>query len=1014
MSHQSSGFAVLLTGLSWSTVEQRVLVGAALDRALGLLLRLMALQYNTRPRLRRLLRGADGWIDFTVGIAVEGGAVARTVRFASGKVSTSRGIAPAADVVLRFRDDAALRTMLLGTPNEVMTLILRSELVPDGNWAYLQLFSYLLSRLVGRRHQRMLDAERERDAATRRARYDQHDPSISQELHDRAKQRLPGQTGEDAGVRHLDDPYLSELGLDDFPRLAGFLRDHLDHKPAICAERPLLMTQWFRRHGFEVDRTGEPWDAVARQGRVLRHVLANKRPVIRDGDPLPGSTTSHAVTGSVVFPDGQGTLIWGELESIDRRTLIPFDIAPQTARTLHRDVFPFWAGRNFREWVRAEFGYTDASRLGERWVAYFVWKAVGISHTVPDLERLLRLGTSGIAAEISAAEAEHGGDDPERAILYGSMRNCLVGVDEYAENLADEADRLSAPRGAPERVQELIELGRICRRVPREPATTLHEAFVSLWLVWVALHNENADTGLSLGRLDQLLQPYFEADLARLRTKAARKAYVRRAVELAGAFFMRCTDHFPLTPDIANTLFGGASSTQALTLGGVTPDGKDAVNDMTYVFLKATEMLSIRDVNVNARFAPGINSEHYLRRLCEVNFVTAGTPSLHNDDAVFASLRPHGYSEEEIRDWSITGCVEPTITGRHMAHTGSVLMNVVAGLEMALFDGRHPLIGSQIGPHTGDPAAGDFPDFESFFEAYAIQQRFLIASAVEVNNQLAAVHARHRPTPLLSALIGGTLESGRDVTRGGAEHNTSGTSNIGLADVVDSLLVIRKLVFEEQQVSFSRLIRALESDFEDDPSLRALAQSRVRLFGSGDAEAVAMANRVARFIHDTWASQVNFRGGCYTTGFWSMSQHVAYGNLSGALPSGRLRHKAFTPGLTPQPAATKSFLDNLHDVAGLDPTTMDNNMAFNVKLAPGDDCVDKIVDTMAAYARTYFDLGGMQLQFNVLTADTLRDAMAHPDDYRGLLVRISGYNAYFVTLNEEIQLELIERAEFGL
>jgi formate C-acetyltransferase len=192
-------------------------------------------------------------------------------------------------------------------------------------------------------------------------------------------------------------------------------------------------------------------------------------------------------------------------------------------------------------------------------------------------------------------------------------------------------------------------------------------------------------------------------------------------------------------------------------------------------------------------------------------------------------------------------------------------------------------------------------------------------------------------------------------------------------------------------------------------------KNKVALFGSGNEDALTMARRVTKLIHDCYAAHINYRGGPYTAGFWSMSQHVAYGSLSGALPSGKLAGKAFTPGLTPHPSASRNFLDNIRDVAKLDPVYMDNNIAFNVKLIPSSsDSRETIIDHMRSYVKTYFDLGGMQMQFNVVNSDVLKDAMANPDNYKNLLVRISGYNAYFVTLNKEMQIELIERAEYGV
>ncbi|MEA2102089.1 MAG: pyruvate formate lyase family protein, partial [Thermodesulfobacteriota bacterium] len=283
------------------------------------------------------------------------------------------------------------------------------------------------------------------------------------------------------------------------------------------------------------------------------------------------------------------------------------------------------------------------------------------------------------------------------------------------------------------------------------------------------------------------------------------------------------------------------------------------------------------------------------------------------------------------------------------------------------------------------------------------------------NNMAAEAYAYLRPTPLLSVGIQGAIENAKDVTKGGAIYNTSGTFNIGLSDVVDSMLVVKKLVFEEKKITLQELKRAVDSNFEDDAALHALILNKVPRFGSGSDEAVEMANRVASLIHDCYKSHKNFRGGDYTVGFWSVAQHVAYGSLSGAIPSGRLAYQPFTPGLTPDPSASKSFLDNIRDVARLDPRNMDNNIAFNVKLVPSaKDSREKTVDTMASYVKTYFEQGGMQMQFNMVNSDVLKDAMANPENYRNLLVRISGYNAYFVNLNKEMQMEIIGRTEYGI
>ncbi len=563
------------------------------------------------------------------------------------------------------------------------------------------------------------------------------------------------------------------------------------------------------------------------------------------------------------------------------------------------------------------------------------------------------------------------------------------------------------------RRKELEHLAKICAQVPEHPARTLDEAVNAMWITWVGLHMENTNAGLSLGRLDQWLQPYFAADMEKIDDPGERQAFIKHAIEMVACFYMRCTDHLPLTPDLANWYFGGSSSDQAITLGGITPEGNDAVCDMTYIFLKVTEMLSIRDPNVNARFHPGINSDAYLKRLCEVNLITAATPSLHNDKAIMASLAEFNYAPEDLRNWSATGCVEPTLSGRHIGHTNFQMMNMVAAVEMALHNGYHPPMNWKLGPDTGEIA--DFATFDDFFTAFTEQFKFLIDHSIAYNNMLGLAHQYIRPTPLLSSLIEDCISKGADVTHGGARYNSSGAACIGLADVTDSMMVIKKLIYDEKKIDFTRLKKAVDENFESDPALHAMVTKKVPLFGSGSEEAVAMADRITKFAHDYYGSHVNYRGGPYTVGFWSMSNHVIYGTLSSALPSGKLYGKPFTPGLTPEPHASSSLLDNIRDVARLNPQYINNNIAFNVKVVPGGaDTRENVIARMFSYTKTFFDLGGMQMQMNVVTSETLKDAMAHPENYRNLLVRISGYNAYFVTLNRDLQMELIERAEYGL
>lgn len=971
----------------------------------------MAFAFNHSRLLKRRMKCSDGWINFSVGICTETGSVAQTVSFNDGRVRVAHGANGGSDVVLKAVDDAALKDLVSAPPSEVLNMMLRNKIMVEGNLAYLQLFTYYLSLLSGRMHEKMLNRTRKDELETRRRESCTLEPGLFDGLNSRRKEHLRACLGEDGNVIHLDDPYLPDLDLEDFPRLKKLLEKQRGNKPELCAERPKLLTEWHRRNGYEEVSPGVPWHPVLRQGLAFEYLMRNKKPVIADSQLLAGSTTSNPVCGVVVYPDAQATMIWGELNSVDKRLLNPYDVTDETRETLN-DVFPFWIRRSFHECVHREHGRLLSLKLSERLVAIVCSKAFCISHTVPGIRTVLEKGTRGIIHDIQVRLAGDSLDDEGRATLEG-MAHSLKGLEEYSDHLASEARLQAEKETDPIRAMELIHMAKVCGRVPRMPATTLDEAVQSFWTTWIGMHMENTNAGLSPGRLDQWLQPYYLADLEKYVCVEERKEYIRHVVELIGCLYLRISDHMPLSPDIGNILFGTSPPNQVITLGGVTPEGEDGVNDMTYIFLKVTEMLGLPDPNINARINLEKNSETYIRRLCEVNYTTSATPSLHNDAAVFAALQPHGYPEEHIRDWSATGCVEPTISGRHNGHTGGILINLVAAMEMALHNGRHPFMQWELGPKTGN--VEDFMTFEDFFEAYAAQLRFLIEQAVSLNNLFAEVHARMRPTPFISSTIEGCIEKGRDFTRGGACYNTTGSSNIGLVDIVDSLMAVKKLVFDDHTLGFRELMDAVDSDFKTTPHVRALAQNKVPLFGSGNPEATAMANRVASLIHGIYASHRNYRGGRYTSGFWSMSQHTAYGNLSGTLPSGRLAGMPFTPGLTPEPHASRNYLDFISDVARLDPVNMDNNMAFNVKLSPSPrESRAEIVSNMAAYVKAYCGLGGMQMQFNVVDSRMLKDAMANPENYRDLIVRISGYNAYFVALNRAQQLELIGRAEYGV
>ena len=893
---------------------------------------------------------------------------------------------------LLLKDLAAMKKMLVGSPEETVEMLLRNELVFEGNLSVVTRFSYLLERLIGKK---------------RPATDPKHDFLFQSDLE---APKRPLRMSRCDAVQHLDDPAFSEWTVDDFPRLKGFLLDFFRTRPRISTERARLVTEYFIEHGFETAPDGAPREPELRQAEAFHSLMKRRRPLIRRNDLVAGTTTDQDI-GVVIYPDLGGVYIWPELYTMHVRNLNPYLIDEADRKLLNETIFPYWMKRNLKETARRKADNPTCMKLDDRFVFYFQWKAHSLSHTIPDFPTVLGKGLVSLAAE--AGRHEKNAHDPKKKTFYQSVKICLEGVMLYARHLSEEATGLAAREADPVRKAELENLARICARVPAGPAETLEEAVNSMWITWVACHMENTNAGLSIGRVDKWLQPYFLADMARCADPEARQAMIKRAVELVGCFFLRCTDHLPQVADLGNKLFGGSSSDQAITLGGVLEDGSNAVCDMTFIILKVAEMLRLRDPNLNARFHPDVNSDAYLRRLCEVNMLTGSTPSIHNDRAVNAALEHQGFAPEDARDWSATGCVEPTSSGRHFGHTNCMMFSLVAPLEMAFYNGYHPLCDEVIGPRTGEVSA--FDTFDKFYQAYLAQLRRLAELSVECNNLYGETHRFVRPTPYLSSLIQGCMDKGKDVVEGGAKYNSSGAALIGLVDVVDSLMAVKKLVYEEKRVSFETLLDALKKDFEGYEELHTRITNKVPKFGSGDPETFRLAQGLIDWLYDLYQSFPQYRQGRYTTGYWSMSNHVAFGVLSGALPSGRRRSKPFTPGITPAPGTRDTLLQNIQTVSSLDPLKMPNNIAFNVKVVPDPrDTPEQALGTMTAYAKTYLESGGMQMQFNVVSTQTLRDAVEHPENHRNLMVRISGYNAYFVELNRDLQMELIERTEHSL
>jgi formate C-acetyltransferase len=634
-------------------------------------------------------------------------------------------------------------------------------------------------------------------------------------------------------------------------------------------ERACLYTRFCREQGFGGRR------AVIQRARALSYVLDHLPTPVFDDEIVVGSTTEHRL-GAMLYPELMGMAIWPELPTIARRAEEPVALSDEDADILADEVFPFWCDHTVHELARREGNDPESIRLSEQMVLYLLARSNGVSHVIPDFEIVVRRGLTSLIQE--AAEQEHGAANDEAVEFYRATRVVLTAVIRFAGRYS-HACRALARQVEGDRALELRHLAEILSRVPAQPARDLHEALQAIWLVHVALHQENSDLALSFGRLDQYLWPLYEAD-------TAAGLSLRRASELVGSFFIKINDHTPLVPSAARDIVGGAPTSQALTLGGLTPTGSDGVNPLTYLLLKTAEILALREPNLCARLHQG-SSQTYRRALVESIARTGAAPALFSDEAIIAALTAHDVSIEHARDYGLVGCVEPTSAGRTMGMTGAILFNLAAVLELTLHDGVHPLSGLRLGPSTG--ALTSFNSIDAFRAAFADQLEALVAHACDGDNRLARAHAERCPTPLLSTLVRGTSERGRDVTRGGALYNSAGVAVVGLADVADSLTALEQVVFAERKVGLAELRQALGVDFEGHEKVRALLRTKAAKYGNGDPTADEQVSWLVKLIADLFARHESPFGGRYHLGFWTITLHTGFGALTGPLPSGRRR-----------------------------------------------------------------------------------------------------------------------------
>ncbi len=514
-------------------------------------------------------------------------------------------------------------------------------------------------------------------------------------------------------------------------RFSRIKNELLSNPVMLCTERAELVTEFFKKH----DNKKEPM--VIRKARALNYLLQNKSATIFDDELIVGNVGSKRKS-AIIQPELAGAVMSEELLWMDRRKTNPYPVPWRDKLTLLVKVLPYWLTRNM---VSRAFGWYNP-KLG-RYVlkqldasSYLINESGGIGHFLPGYDRMITQGIKGYMETID----EKGSD------LHAAALIACEGLAAYAGRLSGEARRLAAGESDPVRKQELLEIARICAKVPLEPAETLQEALQSLWLTHMAVCLEGLNSAISFGRIDQYLYPFYKADME------AGRIGRDRALELLLCFSAKTTEHMFLLSSRVSEYHGGYLVAQAATVGGVNSKGNDAVNDLTWLFLDVMELAGLRDPNYMARISH-VSPEQYVKRAVEVACKGNAVPGLFNDEATIAALTAHGYTIEEARDYGVVGCVEPTMPGRSFCSTDAALINLPMCLILALNRGRRPGKRLGIGAKTPDPSL--LRTMDDVIEAFRAQVDHLVSRLITDIRIIEKANRDFHPTPFSSMLVKG-------------------------------------------------------------------------------------------------------------------------------------------------------------------------------------------------------------------------------------------------------------------
>jgi len=831
------------------------------------------------------------------------------------------------------------------------------------------------------------------------------------------------------------------------PRIQKLVNDMYAKTPEVEAERACLITESYKAN--------EALPVVLKRAKALEYILTNMSVVIREDELIVGNLTT-APRSTSIFPEFSYKWIPNEFDTIAKRTGDVFSIN-DNAKAQLSNAFAYWDGRTVNE-LATEYMYPETKTAmdhGLFTVGNYYFNGVG--HISVNYEKVLKYGFNGIIQEAQKAMEQADTTCPD----YIKRRNFLQAVIitsqaaiTFANRFAALADQLADQLAVQALVDRAIELRCIaenCRKVPANPATNFHEALQSFWFVQAIIQIESNGHSISPMRFDQYIYPYYKADIdSGALTKES-------AQELLDCLWVKFNDVNKIRDEASTKGFGGYPMFQNLIVGGQGKDGVDATNELSIACLEATAHVKLPQPSISIR-AWNKSPDELLIKAAEVSRLGLGMPAYYNDEVIIPALASRGLTLEDARDYGIIGCVEPQKGGMTEGWHDAAFFNMAKVLEVTLNNGMDN--GVQVGPRTGDITS--YTSFEDLVDAYKTQMEYFVSLLINADNSVDIAHAERGVLPFVSSMVEDCIGRGKTIQEGGAVYNFTGPQGVGVANVADSLNVLKKLVFEDKKYSLGQFKQALESNFGEsgagtananlnitaeviqevikrmisdgkDISIDQLAKlnnmvntqlpstsfsammqdiESVPKFGNDIEDVDLLARDVALIYCHEVEKYSNPRGGRFQPGLYPVSANVPMGSQTGATPEGRKAGAPLADGVSPVNGRdTQGPTAAANSVAALDHAVASNGTLFNQKFHPSALSGQAGLEKLAALVRGYFDQKGMHVQYNVVGRETLLDAQKSPDKYKNLVVRVAGYSAHFTSLDKSLQDDIISRTE---